>query len=56
VKAFDLTEMRSAVDAARTAAGLSAITWAEPIASNAPIAWSHWRELQMAIGAKPAAP
>jgi hypothetical protein len=56
VKAFDLTEMRSAVDAARSAAGVPAFAWAEPIVSQTPIAWSHWRELQMAIGAIPADP
>ncbi|HEX6639879.1 MAG TPA: hypothetical protein VF215_02140, partial [Thermoanaerobaculia bacterium] len=56
VKAFDLTEMRSAVDAARSAAGLPAFAWAEAIVSQTPIAWSHWRELQMAIGAIPADP
>jgi hypothetical protein len=54
VKAFDLTQMRSAVDAARSAAGLPAFAWAEPIASNGVIRWSHWRELQIAIGAIPA--
>jgi hypothetical protein len=29
--------------------------YGEPIAQNSLIRWSHWRELQIAIGAIPAA-
>jgi hypothetical protein len=50
VRAADLLEMRSAVNVARAAAGLPAYSF-EAIGVNAPIQWSHWRELQMAIGA-----
>jgi hypothetical protein len=56
LKRSDVNEMRDAVNAARAAAGLPAFVWAETIAVGTPLKWSHFRELQTAIGAIAAAP
>jgi hypothetical protein len=55
VKANDLLEMRNAMNAALAAAGLPAYP-CETIGAGSVIEWSHWRELQMAIGAIAASP
>jgi hypothetical protein len=55
VKATDLIEMHGAVNAARAAAGVPPASF-DTVAAGMPIRWSHWRELQIAIGAIPAPP
>lgn len=55
VAATDLIEMRNAVNAALAAAGVSEGSYSA-IAAGTPIRWSHWRELQSAIGAIAASP
>lgn len=55
VKATDLKEMRNAVNEALAAAGLPGGSFGS-LNANTPIRWSHWRELQTAIGAIAAAP
>lgn len=56
LKTSDVNEMRNAVNAARMTAGLPLFAWADTIAAGTPLKWSHFRELQIAIGAIPAAP
>jgi hypothetical protein len=56
VLATDVAEMRTAVNQARSAAGLPAFAYAEAIHAGTTIRWSHWRELQMAIGGMAAPP